>query len=96
MRSGGKEYYQSLDTRLSALLPELQSTIPLENWRWFEEWIRAGEYGLAAEVAAESLVAVAKVPASLASELLSIAKMMALESDPIIQLRSRVSGSPRG
>ncbi len=85
------EYYQALEGRLKPLLPELQATISLENWRWFEEWVRAGEYGLALEVAAEGLSALEETPQELAREILSTAKAMDLKTAPIARLRTKVS-----
>jgi hypothetical protein len=89
------EYYKSLDDRLRLLLPQLQESVGLESWRWCEEWIRAGEYGLAVEYAAEGLNARDHVPLSLASDLLSVAKVMKLDSEPVLTLRARVEAAAK-
>ncbi|MBV8528825.1 MAG: hypothetical protein JOZ75_10950 [Candidatus Dormibacteraeota bacterium] len=82
------ESYAALDERLSALLPALKDAVPVENWRWFEEWIRAGEYGLAVEVAAEGLTGASAIPPELCRGLLAAADAMQLNSDPIVDLRT--------
>lgn len=87
------EYYRELDDQLRALLPALQQTLSTESWRWFEEFVRAGEYGLAAEVAAEGLMDAAEPPAQLCREVLAAADVMGLESEPISKLRARVATS---
>lgn len=86
------EYYRALDEKLTSILPDLKSVVSTESWRWFEEWIRAGEYGLAAEVAAEGLMSAESPPAALCRDVLAAADMMALDSEPIAQLRQRVAG----
>jgi hypothetical protein len=83
------EYYAALDDRLSGLLPALKHAVPVENWRWFEEWVRAGEYGLAVEVAAEGLVGATTAPPELCRDVLAAADAMQLNSDPIVRLRDR-------
>ena len=85
------QYYQALDERLKKLLPDLQRTVPLENWRWFEEWVRAGEYGLAAEVAAEGLLVTDRLADELSREVLATADMMELNTEPIVRLRARLA-----
>ena len=88
-----KEYYQALEEQLSALLPGLQRAVSTESWRWFEEWVRAGEYGLAGEVAAEGLLASARPSLDLWREVLAAADEMGLNSEPIAQLRDRLSAA---
>ena len=85
------EYFRALDEQLSALLPTLSAAVSTESWRWFEEFVRAGEYGLAVEAAAEGLLDAAAPPAELCRDVLSAADVMALESEPISRLRARTA-----
>jgi hypothetical protein len=49
------EYYRELETRLRALIPLAESVLSTEVLNWYMEYLDAGEYGLAVEVAAEGL-----------------------------------------
>jgi hypothetical protein len=81
------EHYAHVETELQALLPDLQTSLPLESWRWIEEWTRAGEYGLAVELAAEAVLCLASEHRQLQEKIVDLAALLALETDPIRQLR---------
>jgi hypothetical protein len=46
------EYYIDLELRLRAIAPLAQSVLAPEPYRWFMEYLDAGEYGLAGDPAA--------------------------------------------
>ena len=85
------EFYADLDARLTSLLPRLQQAISLDDCHWVEEYIRAGEYGLAVEEAAQGLALLDDVPVPLAEEVLSAATKMELRTEPIVRLQAKVS-----
>jgi hypothetical protein len=49
------EYYIALERRLRALEPEAEAVLAPDPYRWFKDYLDAGEYGLAVEVALEEL-----------------------------------------
>jgi len=50
-------YYIELERRLRKLAPLAEAVLPPEPFRWFMEYLDAGEYGLAVEVASEEMPA---------------------------------------
>ena len=47
------EYYMKLEGRLRSLIPLAREVLTAEAVKWYTEYLDAGEYGLAIEVAAE-------------------------------------------
>lgn len=90
-QASSPQCYEALDERVTALLPALKVAVSTESWRWFEEFVRAGGYGLAEETAAEGLLDVAAPPALCRDDVLSAAGVMALETEPISRLRDRMA-----
>ncbi|MGH2943714.1 MAG: hypothetical protein ACRDLN_13170 [Solirubrobacteraceae bacterium] len=85
------EYYIALERRLRALAPGAKRVLPAEPYRWFLEYVDAGEYGLAVEVASESLPEEASTPEvrELAGGLLREAEIMGLPDEVTQRLLSR-------
>ncbi len=88
MNSLSDEYYEELEARLIELVPQVRRLVTGENADWFEEFIRAGEYGLAVETAAEALDAsMPKAPLrAISSRLLAEAHLMELDSELLRKL----------
>jgi hypothetical protein len=87
------EYYIELERRLRAIAPLAESVLAPEPYRWFMEYLDAGEYGLAVEVAAEEIPTgdSSETARELSSGLLREAVLMGLPDDVI---RRRQSGGP--
>jgi len=82
------EYYIELERRLRRLGPLAASVLPPQALTWFTDYLDAGEYGLAVEVASEQLPRDDVSPAAreLASGLLREAEIMGLGDDVIERL----------
>lgn len=82
------EYYIALERRLRALDPQAKAVLPPDPYSWFKEYLDAGEYGLAVEVASEELPEDADTPAAreFASGLLREAEVMGLPDEVIRRL----------
>jgi hypothetical protein len=88
------EYYAALDSKLSSLLPAVRKALDLDTSRWFEEFVRAEEYGLAVEAALDKLVAMSEMPASdLVLPLLEAAETMGLSGSSIDRVKTRLGPS---
>ncbi len=76
------EYYRELEARLGALVPLVASSLPPRVLDSYREYLDAGEYGLAVEVAADALagVPIEEPSRELARALLPEAETMSLES----------------
>ncbi|HEV2815302.1 MAG TPA: hypothetical protein VGW10_18750 [Solirubrobacteraceae bacterium] len=74
------EYYASLERRLRALLPLVETVVPRDVGHWFNEYLDAGEYGLAVETVAEALPddPSGEAVGALASRLIAEADVMGL------------------
>lgn len=90
MSSLSNEYYEQLEARLVKLIPQVRHLTSAEDAHWFEEFVRAGEYGLAVETAAAALDA--SMPTepltALSSLLLAEARTMELDSEPLQKLEA--------
>jgi hypothetical protein len=77
------EYYIALERRLRALEPQARAVLPPDPYRWFMEYVDAGEYGLAVEVASEELPEGNDAPATreFAAGLLREAEVMGLPDE---------------
>jgi hypothetical protein len=77
------EYYIELERRLRALAPLAASVLAPDPYRWFTEYLDAGEYGLAVEVASEEMPTgdASKPTRDLASGLLREAELMGLPDE---------------
>jgi hypothetical protein len=85
------EYYAELDAKLRGLLPALRAAFDQETCRWYEEFVRAGEYGLAVETVLDKAVAVdAAPPPNLMRQLLEAADTMGLPGDTIARVREKL------
>ena len=88
------EYYLELERRLRMLGPLAEAVLPPEPQRWISEYLDAGEYGLAVEVASEEMPTGDSSPEArdLASGLLREAELMGLPDEVTRRLRRRSSG----
>jgi hypothetical protein len=79
------EYYIELERRLRAIAPLAQSVLAPEPYRWFMEYLDAGEYGLAVAVASEEMPRgdSSETARELASSLLREAVLMGLPDEVI-------------
>jgi hypothetical protein len=77
------EYYIELERRLRALAPLAESVLAPDPYRWFTEYLDAGEYGLAVEVASEEMPTgdSSEPTRELASGLLREAELMGLPDE---------------
>jgi hypothetical protein len=87
------EYYAALDAKLSSLLPAVRKTLDLDTSRWFEEFVRAGEYGLAVEAALDKVVAMSELPPSDLVLPLLAAETMGLSGASIDRVKTRLGPS---
>jgi hypothetical protein len=71
-------YYDEFDKRLLALAPLARSVLPPDTMKWYLEYVQAGEYGLAVEVAAEVISDNSEGGRDLAKELMLAAEKMGL------------------
>lgn len=94
MNSLSQEYYEQLEARLVELIPQVRHLAIGEDADWFEEFVRAGEYGLAVETASAALDA--SMPAeplrALSSLLLAEARTMELDAE-LLQKLEELSGA---
>lgn len=89
-------YYRELERRLRTLLPLAGTVLKPEIVGWYSEYLDAGEYGLAVEVAAEGLpTGESPELQRLASALLSEAELMELAGSEVERLRTRVRRQDR-
>lgn len=90
-------YYVELEKQLRKLSPLVAEAVPSETVvSWWDEFLTAGEYGLAVETVADELAksASAVAPTALAESLLEAAERMGL-SDPVVgKLRGVATGKP--
>ncbi len=97
MNSLSREYYEQLEARLVKVVPRVRCLASDADADWFEEFIRAGEYGLAVETAAGVLDA--SMPGeplrALSSRLLAEARLMQLDSE-LLQKLEELSGCRGG
>ena len=56
-------YYRDLERRARELRPLAETVLAADAYKWFVEFIDAGEYGLAVGVAAKALPSARTVPA---------------------------------
>ena len=84
------DYYRELEERLRLLTPLVEGPLSPEVVGWYTEYLDAGEYGLAVEVAAEGLPAADAHPQvrELALALLFEADGMRLAGPPVDHLRA--------
>lgn len=94
MNSLSQEYYEQLEARLIKLAPQVRNLVSGDDADWFEEFVRAGEYGLAVETASAALDAsMPKEPLrALSSRLLAEAQLMELNSE-LLQKLGELSGA---
>ena len=84
-------YYAELDAKLRGLLPAVRAAFDLETCRWYEEFVRAGEYGLAVETVLDKAVAVDPAPPPiLMRQLLEAADTMDLSGNTIARVREKL------
>lgn len=87
------EYYTALETRLRDLGPAVDHQCGAEVGRWYTEYLDAGEYGLAVEVAAEKLIPGNRGSSSLAGRLLEEARRMNVD-EAFIELLTQAVNDP--
>lgn len=77
------EYYVELERRLRKLAPLAETVLGPDPFQWFIEYLDAGEYGLAVQVASEEIPEGAPSAATrkLTSGLLREAELMGLPDD---------------
>jgi hypothetical protein len=82
------KYYIELEQRLRKLAPLAKSVLPPDPYSWFMDYLDAGEYGLAVEVASEEMPDRDSSPAAgqFASGLLREAEVMGLPDEVIRRL----------
>jgi len=81
-------YYVELERRLRALLAPAQGVLAAQPYRWFVEYLDAGEHGLAVQVASEALEP-GEASRALADGLLAEAELMGLGDEVTGRLRRR-------
>jgi hypothetical protein len=80
-----------MDAKLSRLLSVVRTAFDPETWGWYEEYVRAGEYGLAVETVLDKAVGEDFAPPpSLLRELLDAADMMGLSTESVTRVRERL------
>jgi hypothetical protein len=89
------DYYQSLEKRLAALSGHVARFAP-ELSRWYDQFIEAGEYGVAVEAVAEQLRGDPSDPElrALALGLLTEARVMDLPETTQAPLRALARSDP--
>jgi hypothetical protein len=85
------DYYIALERRLRTLLPQAEAVLPPEPYGWVLEYLDAGEYGLAVEVASEEMPErdVSPEARELASGLLREAELVGLPDEVTRRLLAR-------
>ncbi len=94
MSSLSNEYYEQLEARLVKLIPQVRHLASSEDAHWYEEFVRAGEYGLAVETAAAALDASMPTDPLTALSSLLLAEARTLELDlELLQKLEELSGT---
>jgi hypothetical protein len=90
------KYYSELEERLRSLMPLAARLLSPEVVKWYTEYLDAGEYGLAVEVAAEGLPADARRSQfrELAVALLAEAEVMGVAEPAADRLRALAAWDP--
>lgn len=88
------EYYAELENFLRALMPSVRGAVPPEAWHWYEEYLHAGEYGLAVETVLEHLLNGGDPLPTVAGALVEVADRMGLSSAPVTQAKQRLAERP--
>jgi hypothetical protein len=69
----------------------VRAAFDLETCRWYEEFVRAGEYGLAVETVLDKAVGVDSAPPPIVmQQLLEAADTMGLSSNAIARVRDKL------
>jgi hypothetical protein len=89
-------YYRELEDRLRSLIPLAVRLLSPEVVKWYTEYLDAGEYGLAVEVAADGFPTDATPSRfrELAIALLAEAELMGLSGPATNHLRALVGSEP--